>query len=108
MSQAGDARIIALPADVIDDKVFEQEIEMVELRLEAETRVRASGRVSERDWTFYTKMVHDEWTAPEVSKTFNVANGAAYMAVKRVKDKVAEQMLLLMQPRSMESRGDQS
>jgi DNA-directed RNA polymerase specialized sigma24 family protein len=107
MVEAGDVRIDPMPEPIVPGDDFTREMELREVRLEAERRVRSNGRVSERDWLFYTRMVHDGWTAPELSRTFDVANGAAYMAVKRVRDKVAAAVLLLEATSASETEVDE-
>jgi DNA-directed RNA polymerase specialized sigma24 family protein len=69
---------------------FIKELERREIRVEAERRV--FGRVSERHWVFYSRMVHDDWTAPQVAQHFHTTTGSVYMAVKRIRDKVIEEV----------------
>jgi DNA-directed RNA polymerase specialized sigma24 family protein len=91
-----------------DDADFSREIELREIRLEAERRARSRRGISERHWMYYCYMVHEDWTAPEVAQHFNTTMGSIYMAVKRVKDKVTEEMRLLEDPALSEPLGEES
>jgi DNA-directed RNA polymerase specialized sigma24 family protein len=96
-----------LPSDVEvlleDDEDFAKELELREIRLEAERRARSQHGISERHWMFYCYMVHDGWTAPQVAQHFDTTTGSVYMAVKRVKDKVTGEMRRLEDSASSES-----
>ena len=71
---------------------FVREIELRELRQEAEARVRG---VSERDWTIYRLIVHDGWSGKDVAERLGLSEASVYVYCGRVRKKVAEQIRLL-------------